>query len=101
MWQSTCASSVVTRPVKMYHTTASQMRTATNAPFTTGCRCCSQCRNEKDPCGICGAAAGTAALGCGVGVGGVELMIWFTFHFAYIASTWPVARASDARDRLN
>src|ERR1700677_2618090 len=101
MWQSTCASSVDTRPVNTYHTTASKTRTATKAPFTKGFRFRNHWRNEKEACGACGTCgvASAAVPGCGVGVGGVELIISF-FYFVYIASIWPVARARAARDRL-
>jgi hypothetical protein len=40
-------------------------------------------------------------LGDAVGAGGLELIIPFTSYFVYIASISPVARASDARDKLN
>src|SRR5277367_369647 len=98
MWQSTWASSVVIRPAKTYHATTSRSRTATKAPFTKGFRLRIQGRNENAAGGATGAAA---ALGAGVDAGGVELMIRFTSYFVYIASISPVARASDARDRLN
>src|SRR6202050_321937 len=104
MWQSTWASSVVTRPLNMYQATASAMRTTSKAPFTMGCRFCSQWRKEKDCCGVCDAAAGAAAAGCGVGGRGgvgVELMIRFTFHFVYMASISPGERAGGRRDKLN
>src|SRR5271168_1052611 len=103
MWQSTWASSVVTRPAKMYHATASKSRTATKAPFTKGFRLRIQGRNENAAGGGGGGGAtgAAAALGAGVDAGGVELMIRFTSYFVYIASISPVARASDARDRLN
>src|ERR1700722_2644493 len=85
MWQSTCASSVDTRPVNTYNTTASKTRTATKAPFTQGFRFRTHSRSEKEAfgaCGTCGVAS-AAALDCGAGVGvgvrGVELIIPFTF----------------------
>src|SRR5271168_4281282 len=106
MWQSTWASSVVTRPAKMYHATASKSRTATKAPFTKGFRLRIQGRNENAAGGGGGGGGGgargaAAALGAGVDAGGVELIIRFTSYFVYIASISPVARASDARDKLN
>jgi len=51
--------------------------------------------------GDCGAANGASALGDAVGAGGLELIVRFTSYFVYIASISPVARASDARDKLN
>src|SRR5277367_5369363 len=93
MWQSTWASSVVTRPVKMYHATTSKSRIATKVPFTKGFRLRIQGRNENAAGGGGGATGAAAALGAGVDAGGVELMIRFTSYFVYIASISPVARA--------
>ena len=86
MWQSTCASSVVTRPVKMYHATTIKSRIATKAPFAERIQIPQPvlaAKSELRRGSRRAAATGAAAAGGGVGVVGVELMIRFTFHFVY------------------
>src|SRR5271163_2624564 len=103
MWQSTCASSVVTRPEKMYQATPAATRITTRAIFTGAPKFSNRWRSDSDFCGVAGGAAAPAAsaAGCGGGVGGVELMIRLPFYFEYMASISPVARARAARARLN
>ena len=61
MWQSTWASSVVTRPLKMYQATRIKSGTLTMAPFSTGFRFRNQRPKKKKPAAVaaagdCGAA---------------------------------------------